>query len=69
MFSWRSRMDASYLNHVQRLCRSPMDELGYLPLQGARERDDPGVPVVGKTREEVFPMWKKYQQQQVDKLP
>ena len=64
-FSWRSRLDLTFIRHVQDICRSPMQALGYVAVENAQQRDDEeGFEVVDKTREEVWPEWKKYGRKQ-----
>ncbi len=52
-FAWKSKIDFSYLQHIQDLCYKPMEKLGYNPIGNLTERDDPDFRVLVKSAEDV----------------
>ena len=54
-FAWRSKMDWTYIKHIQEQCKEPMDILGYRHMDHPDDRTDESFEIVIKHRDQVWP--------------
>ena len=53
----QENMDMSYIKRIQKLCASPMRELGYNFLANMKGQDNDSIPIVIKDHHEVWPLY------------
>ena len=56
VFAWRSKINSSELQNIQRHCQKPMEKLGYSMIENLTEKDNPNFTILVKSAEEIFKM-------------